>query len=65
MNQPQAAAQNNQPATPTVSGERVVQPIENSRSDEEILSFQINDILRGGTGENPLNNNSQPPFGAQ
>ena len=65
VNQPQAAVQNNQPATPTVSGERVVQPIENSRSDEEILSFQINDILRGGTGENPLNNNSQPPFGAQ
>ena len=56
---------NNQPTTPIVSGERVVQPIENSRSDEEILSFQINDILKGGTGENPLNNNSQPPFGAQ
>lgn len=66
VNQPQAAVQNNnQPTTPIVSGERVVQPIENSRSDEEILSFQINDILRGGTGENPLNNNSQPPFGAQ
>ena len=65
VNQPQAAAQNNQPTTPIVSGERVVQPIENSRSDEEILSFQINDILKGGTGENPLNNNSQPPFGAQ
>ena len=66
VNQPQAAVQNNnQPTTPTVSGERVVQPIENSRSDEEILSFQINDILKGGTGENPLNNNSQPPFGAQ
>lgn len=66
VNQPQAAIQNNnQPTTPTVSGERVVQPIENSRSDEEILSFQINDILKGGTGENPLNNNPQPPFGAQ
>ena len=65
VNQPQAAAQNNQPTTPIVSGERVVQPIENSRSDEEILSFQINDILKGGTGENPLNNNPQPPFGAQ
>lgn len=65
VNQPQAAVQNNQPATPTVSGERVVKPIENSRSDEEILSFQINDILKGGTGENPLNNNPQPPFGAQ
>lgn len=65
VNQPRAAAQNNQPVTQTVSGERVVQPIENSRSDEEILSFQINDILKGGTGENPLNNNSQPPFGAQ
>ena len=66
VNQPQAAVQNNnQPTTPIVSGERVVQPIENSRSDEEILSFQINDILKGGTGENPLNNNSQPPFGAQ
>lgn len=65
VNQPRAAAQNNQPVTQTVSGERVVQPIENSRSDEEILSFQINDILKGGTGENPLNNNPQPPFGAQ
>ncbi len=65
VNQPRAAAQNNQSAAQTISGERVVQPIENSRSDEEILSFQINDILRGGTGENPLNNNSQPPFGAQ
>lgn len=66
VNQHQAAVQNNnQPDTPTVSGERVVQPIENSRSDEEILSFQINDILKGGTGENPLNNNPQPPFGAQ
>ena len=65
VNQPQVAAQNNQLATPTVSGERVVQPIKNSRSDEEILSFQINDILKGGTGENPLNNNPQPPFGAQ
>ena len=66
VKQPQAAVQNNnQPTTPIVSGERVVQPIENSRSDEEILSFQINDILKGGTGENPLNNNPQPPFGAQ
>ncbi len=66
VNQPQAAVQNNnQPTTPIVSGERVVQPIKNNRSDEEILSFQINDILKGGTGENPLNNNSQPPFGAQ
>ncbi len=66
VNQPQASVQNNnQPTTQTVSGERVVQPIENSRSDEEILSFQINDILKGGTGENPLNNNPQPPFGAQ
>ncbi len=66
VKQPQAAVQNNnQPTTPIVSGERVVQPIENSRSDEEILSFQINDILKGGTGENPLNNNPQPPFGTQ
>ena len=65
VNRPQAAVQNNnQPTTPTVSGERVVQPIENSRSDEEMLSFQINDILKGGTGENPLNN-PQPPCGAQ
>ena len=65
VNQPQVATQNKQPTAPTVSGERVVQPIENSRSDEEMLSFQINDILKGGTGENPLNNNSQPPFGDQ
>ena len=65
VNQPQVATQNKQPTTPNVSGERVVQPIENSRSDEEMLSFQINDILKGGTGENPLNNNPQPPFGAQ
>lgn len=46
-------------------GERIVQPVNNTnRSDEEMLAFQIDDILKGGSGDNPLNN-SQPPFGAQ
>ena len=49
---------------PQTSGERIIQPIENGRNNEETLTFQINDILNGGSSENPLNN-QQPPFGAQ
>ena len=67
VNQPRVSApqqvQQSMP-TPQTSGERIIQPIENNRSNEETLTFQINDILNGGSGENPLNN-QQPPFGAQ
>ena len=67
VNQPRVSApqpvQQSMPA-PQTSGERIIQPIENNRSNEETLTFQINDILNGGSGENPLNN-QQPPFGAQ
>ena len=67
VNQPRVSApqpvQQPMPA-PQTSGERIIQPIENNRSNEETLTFQINDILNGGSGENPLNN-QQPPFGAQ
>ena len=67
VNQPRISApqpvQQPMPA-PQTSGERIIQPIENNRSNEETLTFQINDILNGGSGENPLNN-QQPPFGAQ
>ena len=67
VNQPRVSAP--QPVrqlmqSPQTSGERIIQPIENNRSNEETLTFQINDILNGGSGENPLNN-QQPPFGAQ
>ena len=67
VNQPRISApqpvQQPMPA-PQTSGERIIQPIENNRSNEETLTFQINDILNGGNGENSLNN-QQPPFGAQ
>ena len=67
VNQPRVSApqpvQQSMP-TPQTSGERIIRPIENNRSNEETLTFQINDILNGGSGENPLNN-QQPPFGAQ
>lgn len=67
VNQPRVSApqpvQQPMPA-PQTSGERIIQPIENNRSNEETLTFQINDILNGGNGENSLNN-QQPPFGAQ
>ena len=67
VNQPRVSApqpvQQPMPA-PQTSGERIIQPIENGRNNEETLTFQINDILNGGSGENPLNN-QQPPFGAQ
>ena len=67
VNQPRVSApqpvQQPMPA-PQTSGERIIQPIENNRSNEETLTFQINDILNGGSGENPLNN-QQPPFGSQ
>ena len=67
VNQPRVSAP--QPVlqpmpAPQTSGERIIQPIENNRSNEETLTFQINDILNGGNGENSLNN-QQPPFGAQ
>ena len=67
VNQPRVSAPQpvRQPIqSPQTSGERIIQPIENNRSNEETLTFQINDILNGGSGENPLNN-QQPPFGAQ
>ena len=67
VNQPRVSAPQpvRQPMqSPQTSGERIIQPIENNRSNEETLTFQINDILNGGSGENPLNN-QQPPFGAQ
>ena len=67
VNQPRVSAPQpvRQPMqSPHTSGERIIQPIENNRSNEETLTFQINDILNGGSGENPLNN-QQPPFGAQ
>ena len=67
VNQPRVSAPQpvQQPIqSPQTSGERIIQPIENNRSNEETLTFQINDILNGGSGENPLNN-QQPPFGAQ
>ena len=67
VNQPRVSASQpvRQPMqSPQTSGERIIQPIENNRSNEETLTFQINDILNGGSGENPLNN-QQPPFGAQ
>ena len=67
VNQPRVSAPQpvKQPMpAPQTSGERIIQPIENNRSNEETLTFQINDILNGGSGENPLNN-QQPPFGAQ
>ena len=67
VNQPRVSApqpvQQPMPA-PQTSGERIIQPIENNRSNEETLTFQINDILNSGNGENSLNN-QQPPFGAQ
>ena len=67
VNQPRVSApqpvQQPMPA-PQTSGERIIQPIGNNRSNEETLTFQINDILNGGNGENSLNN-QQPPFGAQ
>ena len=62
VNQPRVSAPQpvRQPMQSTqTSGERIIQPIENNRGNEETLTFQINDIL-----ENPLNN-QQPPFGAQ
>lgn len=67
VNQPRVSAPQpvRQPIqSPQTSGERIIQPIENNRSNEETLTFQINDILNGGDGENSLNN-QQPPFGAQ
>ena len=67
VNQPRVSAPQpvRQPIqSPQTSGERIIQPIENGRNNEETLTFQINDILNGGSGENPLNN-QQPPFGAQ
>lgn len=65
VNQPQTTAQAQRPVATTAHRERVVQPVESNRSDEEILSSQINDILKSGMSEDFLNNNpQQPPFGA-
>ena len=65
VNQPQTTTQAQRPVATTTHRERVVQPVESNRSDEEILSSQINDILKSGMSENLLNNNpQQPPFGA-
>ncbi|MBB1551998.1 response regulator [Candidatus Saccharibacteria bacterium] len=65
VNQPQTTTQAQHPVATTAHRERVVQPVENNRSDEEILSSQINDILKSGINEDLLNNNpQQPPFGA-
>ena len=65
VNQPQTTAQAQHPVAATAHRERVVQPVESNRSDEEILSSQINDILKSGMSEDLLNNNpQQPPFGA-
>ena len=65
VNQPQTTAQAQHPVATTAHRERVVQPVESNRSDEEILSSQINDILKSGMSEDFLNNNpQQPPFGA-
>ena len=65
VNQPQTTAQAQHPVATTTHRERVVQPVESNRSDEEILSSQINDILKSGMSEDLLNNNpQQPPFGA-
>jgi len=65
VNQPQTTAQAQHPVATTTHRERVVQPVESNRSDEEILSSQINDILKSGINEDLLNNNpQQPPFGA-
>ena len=65
VNQPQTTAQAQHPVATTTHRERVVQPVESNRSDEEILSSQINDILKSGMSEDFLNNNpQQPPFGA-
>ena len=65
VNQPQTTAQAQHPVATITHRERVVQPVESNRSDEEILSSQINDILKSGMSEDFLNNNpQQPPFGA-
>ena len=52
---------------PSGSGERIINPINdvNQKTEEEILAIQMNDILSGGTGENPFSNqqNPQPPIG--
>ncbi len=65
VNQPQTTTQAQHPVATTTHRERVVQPVESNRSDEEILSSQINDILKSGMSEGLLNNNpQQPPFGA-
>ena len=65
VNQPQTTTQAQRPVATTAHRERVVQPVESNRSDEEILSSQINDILKSGMSEDLLNNNpQQPPFGA-
>ena len=65
VNQPQTTVQAQHPVATTAHRERVVQPVESNRSDEEILSSQINDILKSGMSEDLLNNNpQQPPFGA-
>ena len=65
VNQPQTTTQAQHPVATTTHRERAVQPVESNRSDEEILSSQINDILKSGMSEGLLNNNpQQPPFGA-
>lgn len=55
---------------PSGLGERIIQPINDPaiKNNQDMISFQMNDILNGGTGENPLNQsqnqNPQNPLGA-